>query len=154
MLGGDNIDLTLAMLSEQRLNKSEKLNAASMSKLIQQTREAKESLLRRRCKRSAQVTMLGSGSKLVSGTKSVKLSREEVQQIVLDGFFPLSTPEEFPHKKRGAVVEFGLPYASDAAISRHLAEFLDEQEYFSKLKLLNEGSREHSSRSVNQWWRI
>ncbi|EFP96325.1 Hsp70 family protein [Vibrio caribbeanicus] len=142
MLGGDNIDLTLAMLSEQRLNKSEKLNAASMSKLIQQTREAKESLLQVDAKESAQVTMLGSGSKLVGGTKSVKFSREEVQQIVLEGFFPLSSPEEFPHKKRGAVVEFGLPYASDAAISRHLAEFLDNQEYFTKLKQLNEGARE------------
>ncbi|WP_153447050.1 Hsp70 family protein [Vibrio algicola] len=129
MLGGDNIDLALAHLAEQRLadmgsNSSKKLNAASLMKLIQQTRKVKEDLLRPDAPEQAKISVLGSGSRLIGGTKSAPISKQEIHQIVLDGFFPLTEKEEISQKRRTAMVEFGLPYAADAAVSRHIAEFI------------------------------
>ncbi len=124
MLGGDNIDLALAHLAEQRLSASKKLTAANLSKLIQQTRRAKESLLSPTAPNEAKITMLGGGSKLIGGAKSALLSKQEVHDIALEGFFPLTEFDELPNKRRSAVVEFGLPYVADAAISKHIAEFL------------------------------
>lgn len=131
MLGGDNLDLALAHLAEQRFNQGKKLNAASLSKLIQQTRKAKEQLLSARAPEEVKITMLGSGSKLIGGTRSVALSKHEVHQIALDGFFPLSDFAQTPDKRRSAVVEFGLPYVADPAVSKHVAEFLSQHQQVS-----------------------
>lgn len=135
MLGGDNLDLALAHLAEQRFNQSKKLNAASLTKLIQQTRKAKENLLSANAPDDVRITMLGSGSKLLGGTKSVSLSKQEVHQIALDGFFPLSEFNETPDKRRSAVVEFGLPYVADPAVSKHVAEFLTQHQQVSHAAL-------------------
>ncbi|MGD8231307.1 Hsp70 family protein [Vibrio sp. TRT 1302] len=131
MLGGDNLDLALAHLAEQRFSQSKKLNAASLTKLIQQTRKAKENLLSSDAPEEVKITMLGSGSKLLGGTKSIALSKEEVHQIALDGFFPLSNFNQTPDKRRSAVVEFGLPYVADPAVSKHIAEFLNQHQQVS-----------------------
>ncbi|ENO1145968.1 hsp70 family protein [Vibrio vulnificus] len=131
MLGGDNLDLALAHLAEQRFNQSKKLNAASLTKLIQQTRKAKEQLLSSKAPEEVKITMLGSGSKLLGGTKSIALNKQEVHQIALDGFFPLSDFTQTPDKRRSAVVEFGLPYVADPAVSKHVAEFLSQHQQVS-----------------------
>ncbi|NRB39139.1 MAG: hsp70 family protein [Pseudomonadales bacterium] len=130
MLGGDNIDLALAHTAEQTINKgsNKKLSAASLSQLIQQTRKAKELLLSENAPQSAKVTVLGSGAKLIGGAKSCELQQSQVRKLALEGFFPLSSFTERPNKRRSAVVEFGLPYASDPAISKHLAEFIGEHQ--------------------------
>ncbi|WP_196215760.1 Hsp70 family protein, partial [Vibrio cholerae] len=128
MLGGDNIDLALAHVAERRFNQNKKLSAAGLSKLIQQTRQAKESLLSVDAPEQMKITLLGSGSKLLGGTQSVALHRDEVHQIALDGFFPLTQRDVRPEKRRSAVVEFGLPYASDPAVSKHIAEFLSHHQ--------------------------
>lgn len=128
MLGGDNIDLALAHLTEQRINSQNKLSAARLSKLIQQTRQAKESLLVADAPDNARITLLGSGSKLLGGTKSVALSKQEVQQLAVDGFFPFTEPDELPSQRSRAVIEFGLPYVSDPAVSRHVAQFLAQHQ--------------------------
>ncbi|MEF1309120.1 Hsp70 family protein [Vibrio mytili] len=135
MLGGDNLDLALAHLAENRFNQSKKLTAASLTKLIQQTRKAKESLLSASAPDDVKITMLGSGSKLLGGTKSISLSKQEVHQIALDGFFPLSEFGEVPDKRRSAVVEFGLPYVADPAVSKHVAEFLTQHQQVSRAAL-------------------
>ena len=131
MLGGDNLDLALAHLAEQRFNQNKKLNAASLTKLIQQTRKAKENLLSADAPQEVKITMLGSGSKLLGGTKSIALNKDEVHQIALDGFFPLSDFNQTPDKRRSAVVEFGLPYVADPAVSKHVAEFLNQHQQVS-----------------------
>lgn len=128
MLGGDNLDLALAHLAESRFNQSKKLTAASLTKLIQQTRKAKEDLLSVSAPDEVKITMLGSGSRLLGGTKSIGLSKQEVHQIALDGFFPLSDFSEVPDKRRSAMVEFGLPYVADPAVSKHVAEFLNQHQ--------------------------
>jgi 3-deoxy-D-manno-octulosonate 8-phosphate phosphatase KdsC-like HAD superfamily phosphatase len=128
MLGGDNVDLALAHIAENNIYKasSKKLNASGLSQLIQQTRIAKELLLSENAPERAKVTVLGSGAKLIGGAKSCELSQQEVREIALDGFFPKIAFNERPIARRSGVVEFGLPYASDPAVSKYLAEFIAE----------------------------
>lgn len=125
MLGGDNIDLALAHLAESRLRDSgKKLSTAELTQLMEQCRIAKETLLEDNAPDQIVVTLLGSGSKLIGGSRSTVLSKQEVRSIALDGFLPLSNLQDLPEKRRTGVVEFGLPYAADPAISKHIAGFL------------------------------
>ncbi|MGO1296128.1 MAG: Hsp70 family protein, partial [Vibrio sp.] len=128
MLGGDNIDLALAHLAEQRFGDNKHLNAASLTKLIQQTRKAKETLLADNAPEHTKITLLGSGSRLMGGTKSIGLSRDDAHTIALDGFFPLSALTDTPDSRRSAMVEFGLPYVADPAVSKHVAAFLHQHQ--------------------------
>ena len=123
MLGGDNMDLALARTVEARLGGG-RLNAGELSQLWQQCRSAKERLLAAAAPERVTVTVLGGGSRLIGGARSAELSRDEVQALLVDGFLPWVEPNERPQGRRAAVVEFGLPYAADPAISRHLAAFL------------------------------
>jgi molecular chaperone DnaK (HSP70) len=129
MLGGDNMDLALAHLVEQRLGASaegraERLSAARLSQLVQRCRVAKEQLLADHARDKVAVTLLGAGARLIGGARSVELGRDEVERLIVDGFLPLGGPDELPQRRRAAIVEFGLPYPADPAISRHLAAFL------------------------------
>ncbi|MDO9049439.1 MAG: Hsp70 family protein [Methylobacter sp.] len=141
MLGGDNIDLALAHLAESRLGNGEKrLSAADLSQLIEQCRIAKERLLADDAQEQINVTLLGGGSKLIGGSRSVALSKEEVRKIALDGFFPLSGLDDLPDRKRSGMVEFGLPYAAEPAVSKHIAAFLKLYSAASREALAGEGS--------------
>ncbi len=125
MLGGDNVDLALAHIAEKRINPGEKkLTAAEFSQLLEQCRIAKERLLADDAPESWHVTLLGGGSKLIGGKRNAQLTKEEVKSLALDGFFPLSKVSELPDVKRSGVVEFGLPYASEPAVTKHIAAFL------------------------------
>jgi molecular chaperone DnaK (HSP70) len=128
ILGGDNMDLALAHLVEARMageaQPQAKLSASRLSQLAERCRAAKELLLAADAPERTTVTLLGAGSKLIGGSRSADLTREEVSALVVDGFFPLNEQQEPAKRGRGAIVEFGLPYASDAAITRHLADFL------------------------------
>ena len=132
ILGGDNMDLALAHLVEQRMaaangtteQKQTKLSATQLSQLAERCRAAKELLLADDAPECTTVTLLGSGSRLIGGARSAELTRDDVLSLVVDGFFPLNETQEAARRGRGAIVEFGLPYASDAAITRHLAGFL------------------------------
>ncbi|MFM0672218.1 Hsp70 family protein [Paraburkholderia sediminicola] len=131
MLGGDNMDLALAHLVEARLPGSShqagertRLSAASLSQLVERCRNAKEQLLGPQAPDSTSITLLGAGSKLIGGARTAQVTREEVEQIIVDGFFPAAMSNERPGRPRGAIVEFGLPYATDAAVTRHIAAFL------------------------------
>lgn len=125
LLGGDNIDLMLAHLAEERLiEQGQKLSTSDFYQLLEQCRNAKERLLMEEGPESATVTVLGTGTKLIGGARSIELTREEVKHIVLDGFFPEVALTDHPHSKRIGLVEFGLPYVSDPAVTRHIAAFL------------------------------
>jgi molecular chaperone DnaK (HSP70) len=140
MLGGDNIDLTLAHLTESRLPGERRLSASDLSQLVEQCRAAKEKLLVEDAPESVSLTLLGAGSRLVGGARSIELSRDEVRDIVLEGFFPLVSLGDLPDRKRGGVVEFGLPYAADPAISKHLAGFLAQHRHAIVDALGSDGS--------------
>jgi molecular chaperone DnaK (HSP70) len=129
MLGGDNMDLALAHVAEGRLAASGGvLGSAQLAQLMQQCRNAKERLLSAQASEIASVTVLGAGARLIGGARSTALSRDEVQHMVVDGFFPASEPDEQPQRVRGGIVEFGLPYVADPAVTRHLAVFLARHE--------------------------
>lgn len=125
MLGGDNMDMAVARLIERRIGGA-RLTAATLSQLLQQCRAAKERLLDPEAPETTTVTLVGGGSRLVGGARSAELSREEVNTMIVDGFFPGVSVDEHPHRRRSAIVEFGLPYAADAAVTRHIAAFLTQ----------------------------
>jgi len=140
MLGGDNIDLALARLAESRIvGDGQRLSAADLSQLIEQCRIAKERLLAENAPGQVNVALLGGGSKLIGSARSAVLTRDEVRAVALDGFFPLSGPDELPDKKRSGVVEFGLPYAVEPAVSKHIAAFLQQHQAAAKAALPDGG---------------
>ena len=125
ILGGDNLDLALAKLAEQKLGQGT-LPARSWDRLLQQARLAKESLLSDLPPENYTISLPSDGSRLIGGATQVMLSAAESQATLVDGFFPLTHLDERPNHGQSGFQEFGLPYASDPAVTRHLAEFLAE----------------------------
>ncbi|MFL6634912.1 MAG: Hsp70 family protein [Massilia sp.] len=124
ILGGDNMDLALAHLAESRLGEGQRLSAGRLAQLTERCRAAKEQLLAPDAPDETTVTLLGAGSRLIGASRSATIAKADVERIVLDGFFPFNETQEGPQRARAGIVEFGLPYASDPAITRHLAGFL------------------------------
>jgi molecular chaperone DnaK (HSP70) len=129
LLGGDNIDLALARHVEQQLAaKGAKLDSLQLYALWQQSRVAKEKLLEEKAKPEQAITILGKGTGLVGGTIKTKLQRDELERILLDGFLPVVSSNDLPQRaRRMGLAELGLPYAADAAMTKHLARFLRQQ---------------------------
>ncbi|HEY0463987.1 MAG TPA: Hsp70 family protein, partial [Polyangiaceae bacterium] len=125
LLGGDNIDLALAQLCEQKLLSGERLDPLRFSRLLLACRAAKEALLGRAAAESAPIRIASLGSSLVGGTLATELLRSEVEALVFDGFLPLVARGEAAPKARAGLLAFGLPYERDPAISRHIVQFLE-----------------------------
>ncbi|HUH05718.1 MAG TPA: Hsp70 family protein [Kofleriaceae bacterium] len=127
LLGGDNIDLTLAKLVEARLTSggSKKLDPLQWHGLVHTCRLAKEALLEDEALDRVPVAVAGRGSKLIGGTLKSEITRDELTRTIFDGFFPLVARDAMPQRLRGGLQEYGLPYASDPAVPRHLASFLE-----------------------------
>lgn len=126
LLGGDNIDLALAQFCRQKLEADgPKLSLSQTLALWHTCRAAKERLLADPSLDTVPVAVVGGGSKLIGGTRKTELTRDEVEQVVLEGFFPKTSPEEMPKSaRRSGLQEIGLDHAADPAIPRHLAKFL------------------------------
>jgi molecular chaperone DnaK (HSP70) len=123
LLGGDNVDVTLARRVEARLGT--RLDAVQWSLLVQACRSVKEHLLAEGAPARASVAVPGRGSRLVGSTLSSELARDEVLSVLLDGFFPAVGPDELPRRRgRAGLLELGLPYESDPAVTRHALAFL------------------------------
>lgn len=124
LLGGDNMDAALARVIESNANA--KLNGTQWAQAVAVARSVKEEVLGgSETTAPVKVTIASAGSKLIGGTLSAELTREEIIDVTARGFFPTVTAESMPTvAKRGAVVELGLPYATDAAITRHVVAFL------------------------------
>ncbi len=127
LLGGDNMDLALAALCERELGLAS-LSAARRGQLVVQCRRAKEVLLARDAPEDAPVMLAAEGSRLVGGTRGMRLRAGDVERVVLDGFFPVEPMDSLPRGGRIGLVTTGLPYARDAAITRHVAAFLARHE--------------------------
>ena len=129
LLGGDNMDLTLAHLLKAKLaEKGIQLDLWQLHALTHGCRAAKESLLSDPAAREVPVTVPSRGSKLIAKTIRTELTREEVEQAIVNGFFPLAEITDRPSSRtRGALTTVGLPYAKDPGITRHLADFLSRQ---------------------------
>ena len=123
LLGGDNMDLLLAHVVEQKMQRE--LDRWQRVALQHAVRSAKETLLGGAGAASAPIAIAGKGSKLVGSTIRAELTREEVAQAIVDGFFPVVEASATPAvRARGALTQLGLPYAHDPAVTRHLAALL------------------------------
>jgi molecular chaperone DnaK (HSP70) len=131
LLGGDNMDLALAMSLHKRLEREgHKLEPWQRRALLHSCRQAKEDLLASesdRRKETAPVVVLGRGSKVIGGSIKTQLSQKDVEKFLLDGFFPLVEVTARPTQaRRVGLQEIGLPFASDPAVTRHLAKFVSD----------------------------
>ena len=127
LLGGDNVDLALAVLCEQKLAEHDapRLTLAQRHTLRRKASDAKERLLSDDGEERARITLLGAGRGVVAGGMTTELTRDEVVRTLADGFLPLTAPDDLPARdRRVALRELGLPFESDPAITRHLAGFL------------------------------
>ncbi len=123
LLGGDNLDLTISWLAESKLGKT--LSLRQRSALRRQCSAAKETLLAPNGPASVDVTVTGAGSSLIGGTLKTTITREEILELALGGFLPpCQLTDKAQQEKQSVFRELGLPYVSDPAITRHLAEFL------------------------------
>jgi hypothetical protein len=125
LLGGENLDLALARRVEQKLTK--KLSLRQRHALRIMCSAAKERLLSEENTDRLPTNILGGGRSVVGQMLSSELCRDEVAELITSGFLPLTTPDEMPLRTRAAGLrEIGLPYATDPAITKHLAAFLKQ----------------------------
>ncbi|MDL2321712.1 hsp70 family protein [Desulfosarcina sp. OttesenSCG-928-B08] len=139
LVGGDNMDLALARTVEANWrgasgspmgssggSAGSTLDADRWKALCHQCRQAKEQILSGAAA-TCRISLTGTGSRLISGTRTADLDREIVTRVVLEGFFPLidaAPPSSVSASHRSAISEFGLPYEQEPAITRHLWQFL------------------------------
>ena len=126
LLGGDNMDLALAHILHQKLTQQgKKLDQKQQRSLVLGAQWAKEQLLSKPELTSQSITLLGQGSRLFGKKAHIDLTREMVDNTVIEGFFPDCQLSDKPNQKRqSGFLQLGLPYATDAAITKHLANFL------------------------------
>ena len=129
LLGGDNMDLALAHLVARKLQAAgTQLDSWQMRALTYGCRGAKEHLLADAEATTWPIVVPSRGSKLIGGSIRTELTREEVTSFITDGFFPRVEASARPAvRTRAGLTQVGLPYAQDAAITRHLAAFLARQ---------------------------
>jgi molecular chaperone DnaK (HSP70) len=127
ILGGDNMDLALARRIEMGFgHRKMSLNTDRWKALCHQCRQAKEAILAG-YEKSHKITLMGKGSQLIAGTIAAKLDKKDVEEIIVEGFFPMAKPDETRKKiSRAGIAEFGLPYEQEPAITRHLGWFLEQ----------------------------
>lgn len=130
LVGGDNMDLTLAYhIARKVAEKGTRLDGWQMRGLIHSCRNAKEQILSDPEIAEYPVTILGRGSSLIGGILKTDLPRDEMEKVILDGFFPEAVLTDTPRQStRIGLQEAGLSYESDPAITRHLAQFLNRQQ--------------------------
>src|SRR4051794_7045798 len=157
LLGGDNLDLTLAWLVETKLGVP--LSIRQRSGLRRQCSAAKERLLTEPNLEAVEITVLGAGSALIGKSLKSEIRREEALELALEGFLPFSERGEKPKdEKRSLFRELGLPYVTDPAVTRHLNEFLEPTGQVPDAILFNGGFfipeilRERVADVVGQWY--
>lgn len=122
LLGGDNIDIAIAKKIEENWNTE--LPHGDWLTLCQKTRQAKELLLNKPDLKSTDITLLSQGSSVIGNLRKYALERSELEELLIEGFFPIINADApSPQKKKG-IQKMGLPYESDPSIPSHLLQFL------------------------------
>lgn len=126
LLGGDNMDLALATLAKYKMKKEgHSIDHWQFQNLVYACKNAKELFLKKDSPEEITLTVQGKGSSFIASTISTTLSQKEALAILIDGFFPIITPDTHANtKSKIGIKQEGLPYASDARITAHLAKFL------------------------------
>ncbi|PIE75070.1 MAG: nucleotide-binding protein [Deltaproteobacteria bacterium] len=161
LVGGDNMDLALVYLLESKLSGAgKKLDKWQKRSLLNKAREAKEFLFDNPSEEKAKIIIHGKGSKLIGNTIQTEILSSELEQIVKNGFFPSCSKNSFPENKRkSGLMEKGLNYESDPAITKHIALFLDNNENnFNPTHILFNGGvtksdniKKHISQIIKGW---
>ncbi|WP_207951897.1 Hsp70 family protein [Pseudomaricurvus alcaniphilus] len=130
LLGGDNMDLALAYRVKAKLAaEGKELAGWQIQAITQACRDAKEALLSDNDTEAVPIVVPSRGSKLLGGTLRAELTRQEVSETLVEGFFASVAVDELPRQtRRSALTQRGLPYAQDPAVTRHLAAFLSRQQ--------------------------
>jgi hypothetical protein len=128
LLGGDNMDLALAHVLHAQLEAAGKpLDSWQFLALVHAASKAKIVLFEDGALAKAPIAVPSRGSRLLARTISTTLDREMLEQVVVEGFFARTGIDDLPRESRiGALQEFGLPYASDPVVSKHIARFLGQ----------------------------
>lgn len=154
LLGGDNMDSALCHYLETRLD--EELDTAQWLALRHKARAAKEAILAGEKRYS--IWIPGKGSQVVGGGKCIELTAEEVESILLEGFFGLYDFDEARRLAQGSGIrKMGLPYEREPSITKHLASFLSRSPKPDFL-LFNGGSmkplhfQNRIAQSVDRWF--
>lgn len=132
LLGGDNMDMLLAHMLEEKMEAEAEARGGSLEldrwqrvSLQHAARGAKERLLGDRTEKAAQIAIAGKGSRLIGGTLRTEVTREEVESAIVEGFFPVVDASARPATRaRAALTQLGLPYAQDPAVTKHLSALL------------------------------
>lgn len=130
LLGGDNMDLALAYTLKNKLEKDggKRLEGWQIQALTHACRAAKETILSDAEADNIPIVVPSRGSSLIGGTLRTELNRDEVNTVLLQGFLPQVASSDQPvSRARAGLRSAGLPYAQDAGITRHLANFLTRQ---------------------------
>jgi molecular chaperone DnaK (HSP70) len=130
LLGGDNIDLAIAHTVEPRLaGAGGQLSGPQWDQLVASCCNLKEHALAAVGPPDERfvVALAGRGSGMVAGSQAATVRRAEIEGVLLDGFFPFCDAGARPYRTQAALREWGLPYPSDSAVTRHLAEFLSDR---------------------------
>ena len=160
LLGGDNIDLAIAHLVEPRFGAGSKISGSQWETLVARCRDLKETALagEGRPDEIFSLSIPGRGSSLMAGALAAQMARGEIDQVLLEGFFPECAADDRPRKTRAALMEWGLPFAADSAVTRHLAGFLRDRPEVDAV-LFNGGSlypqplRQRICREIGKWQR-
>ncbi|MBF0547661.1 MAG: Hsp70 family protein [Candidatus Riflebacteria bacterium] len=142
LIGGDNIDLAIARIVEEKLkHRGKRLMTRQWLSVLNQSRRAKEQVFSDSPPKSIAFTILGTGSSIIGGTIKEEVSSDELKKIILDGFFPI-VPSSAKPTEAGTfgLSEAGLPYSRDPGMTRHLAAFLAENAVFPDAVLFNGGT--------------
>src|SRR5689334_10471563 len=159
LLGGDNVDLAIARLAESRLlGHGGQFSGGQWDQLVARCRDLKEKVLSSdgQAHETFKIALPGRGSDLIAGISSAQLTRAEIESTVLEGFFPECDASARPYRTQVALREWGLSYASDAAVTRHLADFLRDRPRVDAV-LFNGGSlhprllRERICQQIGKW---
>ena len=130
LLGGDNIDLALAQHLESALQQKAPLSSDAFSDLLAQARDLKEKILSspppEDPERIYRVAIQTGGDDLFSATKTVSLPYHEFYELLMTRFFPQVEKSAKPCKNTHTPQDT-LLYTEDEALTRHLAEFLQDE---------------------------
>lgn len=126
MLGGDNIDLALAKIVESKFKTKKKLTSDKWKTLAHRCRDAKERILDRG-DTSVRITIKGEGRSLIAGTLAADLTKKDVESVFSQDFFPASWSDHAdPMASVKEITDFGLPYESETAVTKHIINFLEK----------------------------
>lgn len=121
LLGGDNMDALIAYDLQKKLTT---VNNLQQLQLYQEARNAKEALLGN-SEKTYKILLQGAGSSVIKGSVSLEVSKEEIENRLMNGFFEFCSFDETKHlRKTAGIKTLGLPFADEPSIVKQMGHFL------------------------------